>query len=80
MAQLRQSHGYVEADAGRGLHGAKVHFDRITVTGTEDLMMAAALAKGTTVLDNAAREPEITDLARCLEAMGVPIETSVWPL
>src|SRR5262249_10080930 len=55
-AQIRQSHGYIEADAGGGLRGSIVHFDRITVTGTEDLMMAATLAAGETVLRNAAQE------------------------
>ena len=73
-AVIRQSHGYVEADAGQGLRGATVHFDRITVTGTEDLMMAATLAAGTTILENAAREPEVTDLADLLTKMGAKIE------
>jgi UDP-N-acetylglucosamine 1-carboxyvinyltransferase len=65
--------GYVEADA-RKLHGAEIHFETTTVTGTENLMMAAALAKGTTVLKNAAMEPEVGDLARFLVAMGAKIE------
>jgi UDP-N-acetylglucosamine 1-carboxyvinyltransferase len=73
-AVIRQSHGYVEADASQGLRGATVHFDRITVTGTEDLMMAATLAAGTTVLENAAREPEVSDLADLLVKMGAKIE------
>ena len=73
-ADIRQSHGYIEADASGGLRGATIHFDRITVTGTEDLMMAATLAKGETVLENAAREPEVVDLARCLIAMGAQIK------
>ena len=60
--------------APEGLRGAALHFDRITVTGTEDLMMAAVLAKGETVLRNAAREPEVTDLANLLIAMGAQIE------
>src|SRR3954462_3014925 len=60
-ARIHQTHGYIEAVAPEGLHGATVHFDRITVTGTEDLMMAAVLARGETVLRNAAREPEVTD-------------------
>src|SRR6478609_5264938 len=68
-ARIFQSHGYIEAEAPEGLRGATVHFDRITVTGTEDLMMAAVLAKGETVLRNAAREPEVTDLAELLIAM-----------
>ncbi len=58
-ARINQTHGYIEAVAPDGLRGAAVHFDRITVTGTEDLMMAAVLAKGDTVLRNAAREPEV---------------------
>ncbi len=73
-ARITQSHGYVEAEADGGLRGATVHFDRITVTGTEDLMMAAALAKGETVLRNAAREPEVLDLAHLLIKMGAQIE------
>jgi UDP-N-acetylglucosamine 1-carboxyvinyltransferase len=73
-AQISQSHGYVEAHAPGGLHGAAVHFDRITVTGTEDLLMAAVLAKGETVLSNAAREPEVADLADLLNKMGARIE------
>ena len=63
--QITQAHGYVEADAPDGLQGATVHFDRITVTGTEDLLMAAVLAQGETVIENAAREPEVVDLAAC---------------
>jgi len=73
-ARIHQEHGYIEAQAPDGLHGATVHFDRITVTGTEDLMMAAVLAKGETVLRNAAREPEVADLADLLIKMGAKIE------
>ena len=73
-AAIHQSHGYIEAVAPDGLRGATVHFDRITVTGTEDLMMAAVLAKGETVLRNAAREPEVVDLAELLTKMGAKIE------
>ena len=73
-ARINQSHGYIEAVAPEGLRGATVHFDRITVTGTEDLMMAAVLAKGETVLRNAAREPEVVDLAELLSKMGAKIE------
>ena len=69
-ARIHQAHGYIEAEAPEGLRGAVVHFDRITVTGTEDLMMAAVLAKGETVLRNAAREPEVVDLAELLIKMG----------
>jgi UDP-N-acetylglucosamine 1-carboxyvinyltransferase len=72
-ARIHQSHGYIQAEAPEGLHGALVHFDRITVTGTEDLMMAAVLAKGETTLRNAAREPEVADLADLLGKMGAKI-------
>jgi len=72
--RISQAHGYIEAEAPGGLRGASIHFDRITVTGTEDLMMAATLATGETVLHNAAREPEVTDLAELLIAMGARIE------
>jgi UDP-N-acetylglucosamine 1-carboxyvinyltransferase len=73
-AHIHQEHGYIEAQADDGLRGATVHFDRITVTGTEDLMMAAVLARGETVLRNAAREPEVADLAELLIKMGAQIE------
>jgi UDP-N-acetylglucosamine 1-carboxyvinyltransferase len=73
-ATIRQAHGYVEVEAPYGLRGAAVHFDRITVTGTEDLLMAAVLAEGETVLTNAAREPEVADLAALLSKMGASIE------
>lgn len=73
-AVIQQSHGYVEAVAPEGLRGADIVFDRITVTGTEDLMMAAVLADGETVLRNAAREPEVLDLAALLSRMGAVIE------
>jgi UDP-N-acetylglucosamine 1-carboxyvinyltransferase len=73
-ARIRQAHGYVEVEAPHGLHGAAVHFDRITVTGTEDLLMAAVLAEGETVLSNAACEPEVADLAALLTKMGASIE------
>ncbi len=73
-ARISQEHGYVEAEAPQGLRGATVIFDRITVTGTEDLLMAAVLAKGETVLENAAREPEVSDLAELLVKMGARIE------
>jgi UDP-N-acetylglucosamine 1-carboxyvinyltransferase len=65
--------GYISARTAR-LTGARVVFDVVTVTGTENLMMAATLADGTTTLENAAREPEVVDLARCLTAMGARIE------
>jgi UDP-N-acetylglucosamine 1-carboxyvinyltransferase len=72
-AEIRQSHGYVEAEAARGLRGGLVQFDRITVTGTEDVLMAAVLADGETVIGNAAREPEVQDLAELLNKMGARI-------
>ncbi len=64
--------GYIKAECGR-LRGARIFMDTISVTGTENLMMAATLAKGTTVIENAAREPEVVDLAACLTAMGAKI-------
>ena len=73
-AEIQHSHGYVEAKAPRGLKGAQVHFDRITVTGTEDVLMAAVLAEGETVIRNAAREPEVQDLALLLNKMGACVE------
>jgi UDP-N-acetylglucosamine 1-carboxyvinyltransferase len=73
-AELHQEHGYIEARAPHGLHGAEINFDRITVTGTEDVLMAAVLAAGETVINNAAREPEVVDLARLLTAMGASID------
>jgi len=73
-ARIRQSHGYVKAEAPAGLKGTLVQFDRITVTGTEDVLMAAVLAHGETVIQNAAREPEVQDLAELLIKMGARIE------
>ena len=72
-ATITQEHGYLEARAER-LKGAHIVFDKITVTGTEDLLMAAVLADGETVMENCAREPEVTDLAALLTAMGARIE------
>lgn len=75
-AEISTAHGYVEArvpNMGR-LRGAHIHFEKITVTGTENILMAAALADGETVLENAAREPEITDLVELLRKMGADIE------
>jgi len=72
-AQITTEHGYVEARAQR-LRGAEIVFDKITVTGTEDLMMAATLAEGETVMENCAREPEVADLAALLNKMGAKIE------
>ena len=72
-ATITQEHGYLEARADR-LKGAHIVFDKITVTGTEDLLMAATLADGETLFENCAREPEVTDLAALLNAMGARIE------
>jgi len=72
-AEIDIEHGYVVARAER-LKGARIFMDLVTVTGTENLMMAAVLAEGETVLENAAREPEVVDLAECLNAMGAHIE------
>ena len=72
-AEITLEHGYVEAKAKR-LKGARINFDVSTVGGTEQLMMAAATAKGETILENAAREPEIVDLAEILNKMGARIE------
>jgi len=72
-AKITQEHGYVEASAKR-LKGAEIVFDKITVTGTEDLLMAATLAEGETILQNCAREPEVADLADLLNKMGAQIE------
>jgi UDP-N-acetylglucosamine 1-carboxyvinyltransferase len=75
-AEIGMSHGYVEARApgGARLPGGRVFFDKITVTGTENILMAASLAEGETMIENAAREPEITDLAELLIKMGADIE------
>src|ERR1051325_5628506 len=72
-AKITQDHGYIEASADR-LRGGHILFDKITVTGTEDLMMAAALADGETLMENCAREPEVLDLAVLLNKMGAKIE------
>ncbi len=72
-ADITVENGYIKAKAKR-LAGAKIVMDMVTVTGTENLMMAAALARGTSVIENAAREPEVQDLADCLNSMGARIE------
>ena len=72
-AQIHVEQGYISARARR-LKGARIVTDLVTVTGTENLMMAACLAEGTTVIENAAREPEVTDLADCLVAMGARVK------
>ncbi|MDH3980442.1 MAG: UDP-N-acetylglucosamine 1-carboxyvinyltransferase [Gammaproteobacteria bacterium] len=71
-ADIRVENGYIKARVDR-LKGARLVMDVVTVTGTENLMMAATLADGTTVIENAAREPEVTDLAQCLNAMGAKV-------
>jgi UDP-N-acetylglucosamine 1-carboxyvinyltransferase len=73
-AEIELKEGYVYAKAPAGLHGAHVQFPFVSVGATENLMMAAALAKGTTVIENAATEPEVTDLGHCLQAMGAKID------
>ena len=73
-AQVTLDQGYVHARAPHGLHGARIVFPKVSVGATENLLMAASLARGRTVLVNAAREPEVTDLARCLVAMGSRID------
>jgi len=77
-ALIKISHGYIDASCahlpGKRLQGAKIFMDQVTVTGTENLMMAAVLADGITTLDNSAREPEIVDLGMCLKKMGAKIE------
>ena len=73
-AVINQEYGYIEALAPNGLTGAHIKFDRITVTGTEDLVMAATLARGETLIENAAREPEVADLCGLLISMGAKIE------
>lgn len=72
-AELEVKNGYIRAQARR-LNGARIHLDLVTVTGTENLMMAATLADGLTVIENAAQEPEVTDLANCLNSMGARIK------
>lgn len=77
-ADITVENGYIKARADR-LKGAKLVLDLVTVTGTENLMMAATLAEGTTVIENAAREPEVVDLANCLNAMGAKISGAGTP-
>ncbi|MGH8641575.1 MAG: UDP-N-acetylglucosamine 1-carboxyvinyltransferase [Burkholderiales bacterium] len=71
-AEIAIEHGYIAVRAKR-LRGARIRLDLVTVTGTENIMMAATLAEGTTVIENAAREPEVVDLADCLNAMGARV-------
>ncbi|MCX4193597.1 UDP-N-acetylglucosamine 1-carboxyvinyltransferase [Methylophaga sp. OBS1] len=72
-ADIRVENGYIRATSGKGLKGAHIFMDQVTVTGTENLMMAATLADGTTTIENAAREPEVVDLANYLNTMGAKI-------
>ncbi len=72
-ADIRVENGYIRATSGKGLKGAHLFMDQVTVTGTENLMMAATLADGTTIIENAAREPEVVDLAHYLNKMGAKI-------
>jgi len=73
-AEIVVEHGYIHArTTGRGLRGTRIVTDMVTVTGTENLMMAAVLADGETIIENAAREPEVVDLANCLVSMGAQI-------
>lgn len=73
-AQITVENGYIDARVDGRLKGGRVFFDTVTVTGTENILMAAALADGETIIENAAREPEVVDLAECLIAMGAKIE------
>ena len=73
-AKIALKEGYIEAEAPDGLRGAEIAFEKVSVGATENILMAATLAKGVTVLHNAAQEPEIGDLAHCLNAMGAKIE------
>ncbi|MDX8377383.1 MAG: UDP-N-acetylglucosamine 1-carboxyvinyltransferase [Mariprofundales bacterium] len=73
-ALVHMEHGYVCATAPKGLHGTRIVFEKVTVTGTENLMMAACLAKGETILEFAAKEPEVVNLAEVLRSMGADIE------
>ncbi len=73
-AEIDLRDGYLHAKAAKGLKGAQIELRMASVGATENIVMAATLAKGTTVLKNAAREPEIVDLVRCLRAMGAQIE------
>lgn len=72
-AKIKVENGYIRATSGEGLKGAHIFLDQVTVTGTENLMMAATLAEGKTTIENAAREPEVVDLANYLNSMGAKI-------
>ncbi|HEY7610088.1 MAG TPA: UDP-N-acetylglucosamine 1-carboxyvinyltransferase [Alphaproteobacteria bacterium] len=73
-AKIHIGRGYIHAEAPKGLKGAHIKFDKVSVGATENVLMAASLAKGETMVENAAREPEVSDLAKCLVAMGAKIE------
>ena len=80
-AKMHLEEGYIRAQAvGGRLHGARIVMDKVSVTGTENLMMAASLADGVTIIENAAREPEVVDLANCLIAMGAKIRGAGTPV
>jgi UDP-N-acetylglucosamine 1-carboxyvinyltransferase len=72
-AKIEVANGYIEGSVENRLHGAHILMDMISVTGTENLLMAATLADGTTIIENAAREPEVVDLANCLNSMGAKV-------
>lgn len=72
-ATIKVANGYIEGKVKDRLHGAHILMDMISVTGTENLLMAATLADGTTIIENAAREPEVVDLANCLNSMGAKV-------
>lgn len=73
-AKITLSEGYIEAEVNGRLKGADIHFEKVSVTGTENILMAATLAQGNTTILNAAKEPEVTDLAECLVKMGAKIQ------
>ena len=73
-AEINLHEGYIQARAPKGLHGAKIFMDKVSVGATENILMAASMAKGESLIENAAREPEVQDLANCLISMGAKIE------
>lgn len=79
-AKITLNHGYVDAEAENGLIGSEINFEKVSVGATENVLMAASLAKGETIVNNAACEPEIVDLANCLNAMGAKISGAGTPI
>jgi len=79
-AKITVANGYIEGSVENRLHGAHILMDMISVTGTENLLMAATLADGTTIIENAAREPEVVDLANCLNSMGARVSGAGTPV